>query len=559
MKRLAVFLVLVAAILSLTGCGKGSITGTVTDSQFGAPLANVSVTVGEVTVKTDAEGKYSVADIGAKSQPIAASLTGFKAYTNTVIIEKKKTTVFDFKMVPTADNKYGMISAFVSESQGGPALVGATVTYGSQTAVTDDNGHFFMFVEDGVAAELTVTKDKYATTKVQEFTVVNGEASKFEIPVRPLFSPNQSKTPPTVTVSGLTAGETVSGTLSLTVTMDSEVAPFVIYAYVSTLARSPRTVYTPNSSTTTFTVDTTEYVNGDNYLRVLAYDYNGNGTILFVPFVINNAVTATELPAPLLATAIESYTFGTEVGYYSKQQDYLSKINPSSTRLLKRPDGTPVDLNVVPANTTFYNIVFWNRPERTDGFSIYRSFDNKTYTWIGNMPAVINQYHDFSPMLIPGQKVWYKVEPYNSFGKGQAAIRSIETMPSYKIYLKTPQNESNNVSLTPTFTWDMQATGTFPAGTIIYHIIQVWDPTSYLIHEHLTGANYYTYPMTLSPGYVYSWDIAASVCWNYVEDDYGYTYAASCAGGYNFYDRIDAGFPGSVNGEFYFTTVVPVD
>lgn len=557
MKRLAVFLVLIAAILSLTGCGKGSITGTVTDSVFGAPLANVSVTVGKVTVKTDADGKYSIADIGAKSQTITANLAGYKTYTNTVIIEKKKTTVFDFTLTPVDDNKYGMISAHVTEFLGGAALEGATVTYGTQTAVTDEDGYFFMFVEDGTESELTVTKDGYAVTKVQNFTVVDDEAHEFEIPVRTLFHPDYELVPPTVTVTGLEAGDTVSGVINLTVEMDCPSAdPFAIYSYVSTMARSPRTDATFDSDTATFTVDTTKYPNGDNYLRVLAYDYNGNATMLFVPFVVNNEPNDTQLPGAIAIHAAEAYTFGTAVGYYSKEQEYLRQSNPSSSKLLKRADGSPVDLNAVPQDTTFYIMVLWTPAANADGYSIYRSFNGKDYTWIGN--SLSASYYDYSALLTPGQKVWYKIEPYNSFGKGTPVVRSIETLPSYKIYLKTPANATNNVSLTPTFTWDMQATGTFPAGTEVYHVIDVWDATDYLIHENLVSTNFYNYPGTLAPGYVYSWDIGASTCTLYVEDDEGYSWSASCAGGYNFVDGIDAGFPGSVNGEFYFTTEVPL-
>ena len=556
MKRLVVLLVLVAAILSLTGCGKGSITGTVTDSVFGTPLADVSVTVGKVTVKTNAEGKYSIADVGAKSQTITANLTGFSTYTNTVLVEKNETVVFDIAMIPAATNKYGMISAFVSECQGGPALAGATVTYGTQTAVTDENGYFYMLIEDGVESALTVTKEGYATTKVQNFTVVSGKASQFEIPVRPLFNPDQSKTPPTVTVTGLDAGAAVSGDFTITVNMTSDAAPFAIYSYVSSLARSPRANVTYDSDTATFSVDTTLYENGDNYLRILAYDYSGNATILFVPFLIDNAVNDTTLPDAMPYTLIESYTFGVEVGYYSKQQDYLRENSPLSTKMLKRPDGAPVDLNAVPADTTFYNIIAWGASSGADGYSLYRSFDNRNYTWIGNM--LTTSYFDYSPLLTPGQKVWYKIEPYNSFGKGEATIRSIETLPSYKIYLKTPQNEANNVSLTPTFTWEMQATGTFPAGADFSHIITVHDATDYKVLEALAGANYYVCPGQLSPGYVYSWDIYASKAELYFPDSVGYSYACSFGGGYDFWNKLKYGQPGSVNGEFYFTTAVPV-
>lgn len=556
MKRLAVFLVLVAAILSLTGCGKGSVTGTVTDSVFGTPLADVSVTVGKVTVKTNAEGKYSVADIGAKSQTITANLTGFKPYTNTVMIEKKQTVVFDIKMVPTTDNKYGMISAYVSEYQGGEALAGATVTYGDQTEVTDENGYFFMLIEDGTESALTVTKEDYATTVVQNFTVVNGEAQLFEIPVRPLFNPTQPKTPPTLTVTGLEDGATVSGDLTITVNMTSDAAPFALYSYISTLARTPRTNVAYDRDTTTFTVDTTNYQNGPNYLRILAYDYNGNGTILFVPFVIDNVVDDIELPGPIEMHAIESFTFGIKVGYYSKQRDYLCEKAPSSMRLLARPNGAPIDLNTVPADTTFYTTIMWTPAANANGYSLYRSFDGNNYTWIGNM--VTTTYSDYSPLLTPGQKVWYKIEPYNSFGKGEAAIRSIETLPSYKIFLKTPQNKSNNVSLTPTFTWEIQATGTFPADTDFYHIVTVYDATNYQILEALAGANYYVYPGQLSPGYVYSWDIYASNAELYLPDPVGYSYACSFGGGYDYWNDLEYGQPGSVNGEFYFTTAVPV-
>jgi hypothetical protein len=532
---------------------KGSLTGTVTDSSSDAPLAGVSVAIGGKTVETDAEGKYSVSDIEAKSQTITATLAGYQSCQDTVLIVENQTAVKDFEMIALPTET---VSGYVSEFQGGAALVGATVTCGPRTAVTDGNGQFS--IEAYLGASLTVTKDGYATTKVQNL-LAGGLTTKFEIPVRPLFNPNQSKNPPTLTVSGIEAGETVSGSVDITVTMNSSAAPFAIYSYVSTLGRTPRTDATFDSASALVPVNTTKYENGDNYLRILAYDYNGNGALLFVPFVVDNTATATQLPGAIAKYNVASYTFGTEVGYYSKKQDYLRKNNPSSPQLLKGLDGTPIDLNTVPSDTTFYNVVSWTAATDADGYSLYRSFDGENYTWIGNVTTT--SYYDYSPQLTPGQKMWYKIQPYNSFGKGTAVIRSVETMPSFKVFLKSPQNEANGVDLNPTFTWETVPSAAFPPGTYICHLLDVWDSTSYLVYETEIEFedSFALTAMQLSPGYVYSWDIAGSVAIKNAVDATGYWQAMSVSGGYNYWNGQDVGFHGSVNGEFYFTTIVPAE
>jgi hypothetical protein len=288
------------------------------------------------------------------------------------------------------------------------------------------------------------------------------------------------------------------------------------------------------------------------------YDINGNAAILLVPFIVSNSPNDVALPGPIPKYDIISYALGVEVGYYSKQQESIRKANTSPAQLSKLADGAPIDLNTVPADTTFYNTVTWTAAANADGYSLYRSFDGKYYTWIGNESST--SYYDYSPLLTPGQKTWYKIEPYNSFGKGPAVVRSIDTMPSYKVFLTSPQNEANEISLTPTFTWNLQASNAFPAGTLIIDIIDIWDSTNFIVHESvLYNQTSYSLPVQLSPGYVYSWDIAGSIAYKRVTDAYGSATSYSIAGGLNILNGQEFGFPGSVNGEFYFTTIVPAE
>ncbi len=457
------------------------------------------------------------------------------------------------------------VSGYVTFTTGGPVLPKALVTGKGFSVLTDEEGYFEVGVQADEQFDLFVEKDGYSKARVQDICLAKDEDLELEIPIREVFHPDWSTVPPRLIIEGVERGDVVKGDLEIDITVDGDRDAYLLYVYFCASTRTPVEFVEVGANEGTGTIDTTLFPNGKGFVRVIAYDENENAVIAIIPVIIDNDLAASnELPEDLDSIILSSTTFGMTVGFYSKQRaEIFSRMGfQEDPYLFELHDGSELDLRVVPSNTTVYNTITWVPVENATGYNVYRSLDGVNYKWIATQTQV-GQYgtcsaDDFSPVLTPGEAIYYRVVPYNGKGESTGAEYPITPLLPFNLMLLEPADGAVDVPLRPTFKWET----TFPHGPIdesvtITYGNWIWEGTNENILWDITeNDEQFTLGFDLEPGTVYTWDIASAWAWTYFESEEGSSaYAMVYAGkgpGIN-----DGG--GSMNGEFTFTTTLEPD
>jgi subtilisin family serine protease/uncharacterized membrane protein len=118
----------------------GSITGSVTDAKDGSAISGAQVSDGTRTATTDATGKYTIANVPPGTYVVVASKEGYETSSSTVSVLQGTTAVANFSLsqviVP------GSITGSVTDAKDGSPIVGATMSDGTKTALTDALGSY---------------------------------------------------------------------------------------------------------------------------------------------------------------------------------------------------------------------------------------------------------------------------------------------------------------------------------------------------------------------------------------------------------------------------------
>ncbi|MBO7394259.1 MAG: carboxypeptidase regulatory-like domain-containing protein, partial [Abditibacteriota bacterium] len=134
------------------------VTGTVTSSFDGRPVAGATVTVGGNTTTTGSDGTYSVTVVRSNTAyNVTASATGYTAFTGTVTAGSAAVTN---NITLTERNT---LTGTVTSSFDGSAISGATVTVGGATATTDANGVYTIDVDRAASYAMTIAATDYVT------------------------------------------------------------------------------------------------------------------------------------------------------------------------------------------------------------------------------------------------------------------------------------------------------------------------------------------------------------------------------------------------------------
>ncbi len=457
----------------------------------------------------------------------------------------------------------GTIAGYVTDGRGGPGIEGATVKGLGFDTTTDEEGYFEMEVWANYTFDLVIEKEDRGQTRVQDVIVEKGEFLEYELPNRKNFNPEWPDAAPKIEVEGVSRGEEVSGDLEIEFEVEGDRPTYVYYLNFGGLQRGPREAFDIDVDEGSAVIDTTKHPNGDSYIRILAYDDNENAVMKFIPVVVDNEVGDGDPPGDLAWLDLYSMTMGRNVGYFSDQleilvEEYGKDLDPD---YYETPEGHMIDLTQIPDDSTLFIEVMWSRIPEADGYSVYRSFDGETFEHIGNItqytdvseedqdPIIVGLYNDFSPQL-GIKETYYKVVPYNAFGEGEPLVRAITPLAPYNVVLETPEHEATDVELMPTFTWDLDIKGEFEEDRDIIelHLIRLFDATDWIVVEDVVqDEREYSLPFELDPNTVYSWDIAISQAYHTEGDAEGYSQALSISG--------HIGQPGSIIGEFMFTTV----
>jgi hypothetical protein len=150
----------------------GTLTGKVTDSASGDPIAGASVSYGGGNTTTDASGNYTLSDVSPGEVLVTISKAGYATVSRTQAVAGGATVTLNVALAPP-----GTITGKVTDSSSGAAIAGAIVTYPGGTVTTDASGTYTIA---GIASgdqALVAAADGYTSSATQTISVpANGTA-----------------------------------------------------------------------------------------------------------------------------------------------------------------------------------------------------------------------------------------------------------------------------------------------------------------------------------------------------------------------------------------------
>lgn len=459
-----------------------------------------------------------------------------------------------------------VLSGYVTETRGGPAVEDARVYIEGYTETWTDADGFFVIdpIIEGSEFDLWIEKEGELRALVQDICLAAGESLQLEIPVMETAETGLGKNPARIIVDGVERGDTISGVLPLDVTIDGELDSYVFYVYFGGGQRNPAEVTVIESNNRRVSIDTKPFIDGDYFIRLLAYDLNNNVTMLVIPVTVANNLTGGEgVPDDLNYLRLTSVSYGQTFGYYSQERQRLFDLFDieGDPNIIELQTGQKVDLCSFPDRGTLFIRVEWDPAVDAEGYHVYRSFDGETFRRIGDIPYSKQRmdpdrnnfshygYDDYSPELTPNQTVYYKVVPYNKAGAGNGLVRAVTPLPPFNVILRQPAHNSFDVPLQPKFIWESDVElGPDINEKYTFQMFEGARPYYYR-YEDLDKAELDFgrggQDVTLRPGAVHTWDIVEAKAYIlYEEDINGFSAAEAIAG---------KGW-GSWHGEAIFTT-----
>jgi len=412
------------------------------------------------------------------------------------------------------------ISGYVVDSGAGEAVAETAISVydaGTEdlvaTVTSGEDGSFMISVPEG-AYDLKLEKEGYAGSQVLNVQVKEDYTTPLNIIQRKAFNPNWPVTPPEVTLEGVADGDVFDSSFGyipyrIISTPAENLSTNLIYA---ALGKTPGSGFITGFRDLFDSVDDTgmQYMDplsygviGDTTFQVVVYDTNGNRTQLIRHVTITGAFMGeNELQAPELRGVL-AVTLGMNVGFYS------------------------VDGQTAPAGGNLFTYVLWQPKfdyseypnDEPAGYRIYRSFDGENYAPIATVDMYTTMFTDASPDLEVGKTTYYKVTAFAGNDESEPS-NALSTTPLdvFSVNLLSPEDNEMDVSVTPTFEWEMSEVGSYR-----YVGIAVWDAltgematlasgaqpllvnkTSYTWNEDgaYDGSGWYT----LQPGRSYEWE-----------------------------------------------------
>jgi subtilisin family serine protease len=264
----------------------GTVSGTVTSST-GGPIsgATVSIQGSALTTTTNASGQYSIANVPAGSQTVAASAATFQSGTQSVTVTAGQTVTANMTLTPLPTT--GSVSGTVTSSAGG-AVAGATVAVQGSALSTTTNGsgqYTLNNVPQG-AQTLAISANGYVST-TQSVSVTAGSTATANVVLTPSTPQGGPLTvsvttssssnyrvgqPVTITVTVRSAGmavpaaavsvtvnpplgqpATLTGTTNANGVATLSYTPWLLPGTYSVVVTASKSGYTDGSSTASFT------------------------------------------------------------------------------------------------------------------------------------------------------------------------------------------------------------------------------------------------------------------------------------------------------------------
>jgi inhibitor of cysteine peptidase len=191
-----------------------TVTGAVTSSANHQPLAGALVQAGPASVRTDANGEYSLSFLLGGDMAIRVSKDGYKPAMQTLTVALGQTANLDFALDPnhgddSGDHGHGhddagSIRGQVMDSVSGKGIAGATVAAGSASVHTDHEGGFEIENLAAGSYSLSAGADGYET-ETRQIALEAGQKLNLTLRLTPT---HPTPTPPTTgSVAGTVTGE----------------------------------------------------------------------------------------------------------------------------------------------------------------------------------------------------------------------------------------------------------------------------------------------------------------------------------------------------------------
>ncbi len=407
------------------------------------------------------------------------------------------------------------ISGTVTNSRGGPAVGGATITAAgtSVSATTSAQGTYVLSLNPGTY-DVVAAMPGMAASKFQGVVVQAGQMTTANLIMFPPFDPTKPVSPPTISVTGLSQGQTVTGSITFTVSVTANQPVRRIDVRTSNMNALPQ-ASAADSSSATFPLVSTSLANGPAFVDLIAYDLNQNAAETVISFTVNNAVSGSPPPTPtgLFLTAV---TTGQSLSLFTAQRTkVLSALGIKQDPNILRVGGRSINLLAAPSNATLFIEATWNAVAGAGGYKIFRSF-SATGPFVQVAQRTSTIYDDADPSLAPGVTVFYQVSAFNAGGESApTAVVAVTPLAAFNLNLTSPANNATGLPTVPTFTW----TPTVLVGTDRLYDISVqglndsgpaWFTSGFSIVNSTsiiygTGGTVSVFP--LQSGKVYQWDI----------------------------------------------------
>jgi hypothetical protein len=472
-----------------------------------------------------------------------------------------------------------VISGTISDTRGGPAVAGATVVVegaGISTTTGDDGSFAFTGVPAGTYS-LVATRPGYGASRLQGVAISPPATTSVKMLMRERFDPARPVSAPTIAVSGLTPGQTVTGVVSFTITVTAANPMLSVAVRWGHRGDIPNAGFV-DTPTGTVSWNTATRANGPTFINIIAYDNNHNVAEWNFPVTVSNVGGAVPgVPTPVWATAV---TFGQTLGTFRTQREQSTAAGRlrGDPHLLPLRDGRSIDIQAAPAGASLFVYVMWAPVTGAAGYRVYRSFSpGGPFTLLadagpgisaacgglarGPLSALTRCHRDSSPELAAGRTVYYRVSAYTPAGES-AHSSTVSTTPldRFNLNLTAPADETTAIApgSTPTFFWAPVAT----VGTDRYYegyVGGVNTPveTWWFFCMTTTSVTYgapmppdCTPPATpLQRSKRYEWDVLYAFAYQGWATGDAYSMA-----GFSAFGRFPLVSSGSLNGPFRFTT-----
>lgn len=482
------------------------------------------------------------------------------------------------------------ITGTITFRRSGSGVAGATVTIvksedGTKidSTETDSKGRYSFLVEPGIEIDLIATKEGFAGSRFQGIVASGGESFRADLIMQEPTTPGEDTTPPSLQITGVTSGQAISGTLNLSVKLETGGFPPDNF-YIDIGAESNIHSFRFTGDSSNVVLDTSRYPNGLSFIYIAAYDLNMNCVITRIPVTIKNDASPGNPLTMKKRLRVVAYTKGDDMHMQTASMEWPDSFRNSPLHQKGLPPALEdISITAAEARSACYVELRWEK-EFSDnsgflGYNVYRSLSAKG-PWqqlgVASEDSENEEFYfrDTTPDVTPGVRLYYKVVPYSRGGvEGSGQTQWVVPLGRFEVNLRAPAHEAKGVPLNPTLEWvhnGLEADGYY-YGLVLTSVAE--DPrqaASYLlvtIDKNETSVVYddvYENPDDIWEGYFdlksnwkYQWDVV------YAEAVRIYDYAKTSDGGYIFYSvarswaqkgNHSTEGQGSYNGAFVFTT-----